>query len=196
MYRVGITGGIGSGKSIICNIFKSLGIPVFTADIEASILINSDEKIAKQLIAKFGKDIYIYEGMINRKKLATVMFQDTKAMEFVNTIVHPSVMKEYNNWCKKQCTPYIIFETAILFESGISKSVDTIIAVSSPLPLRLNRIMKRDKITEHEIMARVNNQMADEEKQKRSQHIIYNDEQQLVIPQVIRLHNLFLTNKQ
>lgn len=194
MYRVCVTGGIGSGKSVVCRFFKSLGLPVFTADIEANSVINTDGEVACRLTEKFGKDIYLYEGLIDRQKLASLMFGDKAALQFVNSVVHPVVMKKYNVWCMEQISPYLIFETAILFESGIRSCVDTVAAVSSPLQLRIQRTMARDRITEEEVMRKIKSQMDETEKQRLSDHVIINDDKQLLIPQVLKLHQLFLEN--
>ena len=192
MYIIGLTGGIGSGKTIISKIFKNLGIAVYNSDIEAKKLMNSDFDIINKLKMVFGYDIYNEKNQLNKKKLAELIFNNKDKLNTVNTIVHPAVKKHFNNWVIKQTTPYVIKETAILFESGIYKDVNKIITVTAPLKLRIKRISERDNISEDDIMQRINKQTDDNFKIHNSDFIINNNEFELTIPQIFKIHNKIL----
>ena len=190
MLKVGITGGIGCGKTTVCRVFELLGVPVYKADDEAKNILDSDADVKKNILKAFGNDVFTETGIINRKKLASLVFNDKVKLEELNSIVHPAVRDHFANWLKKYPTQkYILKEAAILFESGAYKLVDKVIAVIAPEELKINRAMQRDKIAREQVIQRMSNQMKDEEIIKRSQFIIHNDEQQLLIPQIISLHN-------
>lgn len=187
MIKVGITGGIGSGKSTVCKVFQMLGVPVYDSDTEAKNLLNEDA-IKDQIVAVFGKDVLNSLGGIDRKELAKHSFSDKVKLEQLNAIVHPAVGKHFEDWCKKQeGASYILKEAAILFESGANKQVDKVIMVAAPLELKRFRAMLRDGISEDEFEKRRKNQWEDERKEKLSDFIIHNDEQQFLIPQVVEL---------
>ncbi len=190
MKKIGITGGIGSGKTYISNIFKSLGIPLFNSDIEAKILMNSSKKLISQIKKEFGEDIYTNENF-NKEKLSSIVFSNSDKLQKLNSLVHPIVKEEFNNWCKKQTSPYVIKEAAILFESKSHLGLDAVICVSAPLELRIKRLFKRDNSSEMEIKKRIDNQISQDEKAKLSDYIIVNDEKELLLPQIIKLHKLF-----
>jgi|WetSurMetagenome_2_1015567.scaffolds.fasta_scaffold10745_4 dephospho-CoA kinase len=191
MMKIGVTGGVGSGKSLICNIFNHLGIPVFNADDEARILSDSNAEIKAALIALFGKEIY-QQQRLNRPLLAEIIFTNQDALEQVNQIIHPRVAISFSNWCQQQSGHlYVIQESAILIESRASRSFDNIITVSSPLNLRIQRVMQRKNMTLDKIKAIMNNQISEEEKIKQSDYTIVNDESILVMPQVLHLHQIF-----
>ncbi|MBI5220059.1 MAG: dephospho-CoA kinase [Bacteroidia bacterium] len=192
MIKAGITGGIGSGKSVVCNIFSKIGVPVFSADAEAKAVINTDTGVVQELINNLGSDIYYFSGEINRKKLASMIFNNPDILSLVNSIVHPVVMNKYRLWVAEQNSKYGILEAAILFESGAYYELDKIITVYAPEELRIKRIMNRDYVGKEEVLARMNSQMPEEEKLQKAEYIIYNDEQQLVIPQILKLHDMFL----
>ena len=186
MIRVGITGGIGSGKSTVCSVFELLGVPVYYADAEAKLILNENEEVKANVIAAFGVEILNTFGAIDRKKLAKISFSDKAKLELLNKIIHPAVGKHFEDWCgKHKNEKYILKEAAILFESGAFKHVEKIIAVTAPLELKRLRVMLRDGISEEEFEKRRVNQWADEEKVKRSDFVVRNDEMDLVIPQVI-----------
>ncbi len=187
MNIVGLTGGIGSGKTIVAEVFKKLGIPVYNSDTEAKKLMNSDTDIISKLKMIFGYEIY-ENNILNRRKLAEIIFNNKNKLNTVNSIVHPAVKKHFNIWIKKQTSPYIIKETAILFEAGINKDVKKIISVISPKKIRINRITARDNTSKKDIIQRINNQSTDEYKIKRSDFIIYNDEKKLILPQILDIH--------
>ncbi len=192
MFIVGLTGGIGSGKTTVSEVFKNLGISVYNSDFEAKKIMNTDEDLINKLKIIFGFDIYDSDNQLNRKKLADLIFNNKNKLNTVNRIVHPAVKKHFQNWINKQNSPYIIKETAILFESGIYKEVDKIITVVSPLNTRINRIKKRDNLNEKEIKERINNQTDDEYKIKNSDFIITNNNISLILPQILSIHKKLL----
>ena len=192
MKKIGLTGGIGSGKSTVAKIFETLKIPVYYSDYWAKELINSNSVIIEALTQKYGNDIYL-NGKINKEKFASIIFSDKKELEFVNSIVHPEVKKHFDAWCNEQSqhqAGYIIKEAAILFESGAYKQVDKIITVSANIPVRVSRVVQRDKIPEELVYKKIKNQMTDEEKIKRSDFVIYNNPEDLLIPQVLKIHKV------
>jgi dephospho-CoA kinase len=191
MLKIGLTGGIGSGKSTIARIFELLGIPVYYADEASKRLYHTSDELKASLKKQFGDDIYSGQEL-NRQKLAEIVFADSRQLEVLNQLVHPPTIKDANEWMQKQSALYIIKEAALLFESGSAKDLDYIIGVSAPIELRIDRVMKRDDTSREQILNRMNKQMDEEEKMKRCDFIINNDEQELVIPQVIELHNKIL----
>ncbi len=194
MLKIGITGGIGSGKSTICKIFAALKIPVYNADVAAAVITHRSSEVKTQLISAFGEDIY-EDGYLNRKKLAGIIFQDKRELEKVNSIIHPAVRNDYEKWAiSNQSTPYTLKEAAILFESGAYRQVDKVITVFAPIDLRIKRVILRENISETEVLKRINSQMPEEEKLQKSDFIIYNDETQSVILQVLKIHNILINN--
>ena len=185
--KIGITGGIGSGKSTVCQIFKILGIPVFEADLVAKTVINSNTEIKESLISLFGREIYGSDNRINRKMLANLIFNDDKLLEQVNRLVHPVVRKEFINWMKTQDSEYIIHEAAILLESGFYKMMDCTILVSAPEELRIDRVCKKENITPEMVRKRMAKQWADEEKRKLTNLEIVNDNKKLIVPQILEI---------
>jgi len=191
MLKVGITGGIGSGKSLVCEIFKQLGIAVYHADTESKQLVNTDTEIRTKLIAQFGEQIYAQNNEIARKQLAALIFNDKQALNIVNSIVHPVVVQHFEQWIlNHQNEKYILKEAAILFESDTYKNMDKIITVCSPLEIRIKRVMERDNTNRETILKRIENQLSDEDKIAQSDFVITNDEKQLIIPQVIEIHKI------
>lgn len=185
--KVGITGGIGSGKSIICDIFKLLKAPIFEADVVAKHLIDTNDEIKNGLIDLFGNDIYTENGTINRLKLAGIIFNDDIQLEKVNSLIHPEVRAEFHKWAEQQTSPYVIHEAAILFESGFYKIMDLTILVSAPEEVRIKRVIKRDGASEAQVRERIKKQWTDEKKKKLANFEIKNDNQELVIPQIINI---------
>ena len=192
MKKIGITGGIGSGKTYVASVFQSLGIPIFYADIKSKKLMTSSEKLIKLLKEEFGNDIY-KDSDLNKEKLASIVFSNSNKLQKLNSLVHPIVKEEFNNWCKEQTSPYVIKEAAILFESNSYLGLDAVICVSAPLELRKTRLLKRDNYTEKEINNRIENQISQKEKEKRSDYIIVNDEKDLLLPQIIKIHKELLS---
>ena len=187
MKIIGLTGGIGSGKTLISKVFISLDIPVYNSDIEAKLLMNSDLQIVAELKQKFGDDLY-NKNELDRKKLAEFIFNDINNLAFVNSVVHPAVKLHFNKWTEKQNSEYVIKETAILFESGTYKDVTLIITVIAPEDIRINRIISRDQLNKEEIKTRMANQISDSERINQSDFIIINDNKQLIVPQVLKIH--------
>ena len=155
--KVGITGGIGSGKSTVCKVFSLLGVPVFEADHEAKQLMDSDDRIRKGLIDLFGKSVYTENGRVDRKKLASIIFNDDIQLQKVNELVHPIVRSEFIKWSENQSVPYIVHEAAILFESGFYKLMDFTILVSAPEAERIARVTKRDGNLPEQVRNRMQN---------------------------------------
>lgn len=192
MIKVGLTGGIGSGKTTIARIFETLGIPVYYADDATKNLMNTNENLKTAIINSFGEDSY-KNNELDRKYLAAIVFNDKQKLELLNSLTHPVTIKDAADWMGRQTSPYIIKEAALLFESGAAENLDYVIGVHSPQHTRIKRVMERDGLPMEEIMKRINRQMDEEMKMKRCHFIISNNEQQLVIPQVLELHNKFVT---
>ena len=190
MKKIGITGGIGSGKTYVSEVFSSLGIPVFNADVESKRLMSSSDKLISLVKDSFGNDIYT-NGVLDKKKLASIVFSDKEKLENLNNIVHPIVKQEFIDWCKKQNSSYVIKEAAILFESSSDKGLDAVICVSAPLNIRIDRAVKRDGSSEKEMKNRIENQISQEEKENLSDYIIVNDGVQSLLPQILKIHQLF-----
>ncbi len=191
MLKVGITGGIGSGKTSACLIFKTLGIPVYDADTRAKELMNTDPELKTTLEGYFGKDIY-ENGMLDRKKLSAIIFNDRDALEKVNGSVHPAVECDFKQWCIRQTAPYIMEEAAIIFESGIAQRFGKVILVTAPIELRIKRVCDRDHASPEAVRARINNQWPDEKKMALADYVIYNDDMRLMTLQVMDIHRKLL----
>ena len=185
--KIGITGNIGSGKSTVCRVFETLGIPVYYADAMAKKLINSDSEIMSAYRRIFGNGIYI-EGQLDRKQVADLIFEDKTLLAEIENIVHPAVYKDFEQWSEKQKSPIVMHEAAILFESGGDKFVDKVIFVSASENLRIERVMKRDGLSEDEIRNRIKNQWSEERKIPMSHYVIKCDECTPVIPQVLEVY--------
>jgi dephospho-CoA kinase len=190
--RIGITGGIGSGKSMVAGIFKVLGIPVFDADSAAKEVMQTDKGLQSAIIEKFGNAVYP-GGTLNRKYLANIVFNDPFQLELLNSLVHPFAIAAAEEWAAKQNTPYTVKEAALFFEAGSAIGFDYMIGVYAPQHLRIKRAMDRDGITRDEVLARMNRQIQEEIKMRLCDFVIVNDDQHLLIPQVIKLHEQFLT---
>lgn len=191
MLHIGLTGGIGSGKSTIAKVFETLGIPVYYADDASKKLMNEDIELKKQIIRYFGEASYT-DNQLNRSYIASVVFADKTKLELLNSLVHPATIRDAKRWMKEQNTPYAIKEAALIFESGSAEGLDYIIGVFAPQALRIKRTMDRDNVTKEAVIKRMQNQVDETMKMRLCDFVIYNDEQQLVIPQVLKLHELFL----
>jgi dephospho-CoA kinase len=188
MKKVGLTGGIGSGKTIVAKVFNELGVPVYEADKHAKRLMNESPAIKEKMQAAFGQGIYDENGL-KRAELARIVFQDHEKLETLNHIVHPAVHEDFHQWCRdKEYLPYVIEEAAILFESGGHEFMDEVIMVHAPVKIRVKRVMERDKLSREEVLQRMKNQMPDEKKKKMAGITIYNDEKMLVLPQVLSIN--------
>lgn len=191
MLKIGLTGGIGSGKTIVSQIFSVLGIPVFYADNVAKAIMNEDENLKQNIIDLFGKDAY-KENTLNRKYIADIVFNDAFKLEQLNALVHPVTIAAADKWMDEQTTTYIIKEAALMFESPAAAHLDYVIGVYAPQHLRFQRVMHRDNIKREDVLARMNNQIDEEIKMKLCDFVIVNDEKQAVLPQVLMLHEKFL----
>lgn len=191
MLKIGLTGGIGSGKSTVAGIFEVLGIPVFNADEQARALMEQDDEVRTALEARFGSAIYP-EGKLDRKALATIIFNDPPALAAGNSIVHPAVRKAFTIWAAEQTAAYVIMEAALMAENDGYKAFDRVITVSCPEPERIRRVMKRDGVEEEAVVARIRNQASEEERSRIAQHVIHNAGEELVIPQVLAIHTELL----
>lgn len=194
MLKVGITGGIGSGKSTVCKFFEILGIPVFTADTEAKAIMNSSPVIRSKLISTFGEDIYLPNQTLDRKKLAQLIFTSPALLEKVNSIVHPEVRKYFMQWVAEQTSPYVVYEAAILFESRFYRMMDFNILVTAPEEERTKRVMARENTTIEDVRIRISKQWPDNKKIKLADCILNNNNEELIIPQLIELDKKFRTH--
>tara|TARA_R110000868_G_scaffold183737_4_gene425029 strand:+ start:101 stop:688 length:588 start_codon:yes stop_codon:yes gene_type:complete len=192
MLQIGITGGIGSGKSTVCKIFQSLGIPVYDADSSAKKLMQENSQLVDAIKSEFGNDSYLTSGAINRDYLAKVAFTDPVKVKRLNALVHPVVADDYSKWVSDQTAVYVVKEAALLIESGSYLQLDRLIVVTAPTQLRIDRIKSRDSFrSEQEIEAIIANQLSDEERESKADFILKNDESELLIEQVLALDKQF-----
>lgn len=197
MLRVGITGGIGSGKTTVCKIFQALGISVFDADRSAKRLMAEDAVLKNQLIDHFGDDTFGADGALNRTYLAQRVFNNEEDLNQLNQLVHPFVLTDYENWLLQiPKAPYSIREAAIMLESGTYKDLDVIILIDAPDELRIKRVIQRDKRSETEVQSIISRQWPMEKKRKFASFIIQNNEKQFLIPQVLHLHELLISQSE
>jgi dephospho-CoA kinase len=192
-HLVGITGGIGSGKSTVAKIFSVLGIPVYFADDRAKWLMSHNSELKKSIEDNFGQESFSLSGELNRNYLAKNVFADEAKVKIINGLVHPAVKKDFEFWAAAQNSPYVLKEAALLFETGSNKELDKVINVSSPLKIRVNRILMRDPHRdEQQINDIINKQLPDEEKNSRADYVIKNTDNKLLIPQVLAIHQELL----
>lgn len=191
MYKIGITGGIGSGKSTVCRMFCEHGIAVYDSDSRAKKLMQESGAIRQQLIEVFGEECYNAEGL-NRPYLARCVFGDKDALQRLNSIVHPAVRTDFRRWAEEQQSAYVIMESAILFEAGFETEVDTTLAVLAPKPMRLERTMQRDGVTREEVEQRMEHQMSDEELHSKARRTLVNLRKDYLESDVEQLHKMFL----
>jgi dephospho-CoA kinase len=193
MLRIGITGCIGSGKSTVARIFEHLNIPVYNADLRAKQLMTESPAIRQGLLHLFGTEAYLPSGELNRTNISQQVFAKREMLEKLNALVHPVVIKDFDDWSAAQTgAPYVMKEAALMFESDSYKQLDAVITVASPENLRIERTMNRDGLDKESVLARMRNQMTEEEKVTRSQYVIYNNEHDAVIPQALALHKRFM----
>ena len=188
MLRIGLTGGIGSGKSTIAGIFQSLGIPIYSSDIEAKRLMQADAAIRAQIEKVFGVESYP-DGKPDFRYLASIVFNDPPALEKLNSIIHPATIADAKKWMTKQQAPYVLKESALLFESGAAEGLDLVIGIYAPQALRIQRVMKREPISREAVLARMKRQINEEIKRRLCDRVLINDEQQPLLQQVLSLHN-------
>ncbi|MFL5809512.1 MAG: dephospho-CoA kinase [Flavisolibacter sp.] len=191
MLKIGLTGGIGSGKTTVAKIFELLNVPVYYADDASKRLYHTDYDLIQNIKKHFGEDVYNNE-QLNRSKLAAIVFNDPKKLELLNQLVHPPTIRDAREWMASQTTPYAIKEAALLFESGSAEGLDYVIGVRAPSHLRIKRAMDRDQLSKDQVLSRANRQINEEIKMRLCDFIIENNEQELVIPQVLELHRMLL----
>ena len=192
MITVGVTGGIGSGKTTVCRLFEKMDIPVYYADIEAKKLMNSDRQLKRKIKELLGKDAYYRNGRLNRKKVASIVFNDKEKLEKLNAIVHPAVEAHGKAWFGKQKTKYAIKEAALLVENGSYKRLDYLIVVTAPVEMRIKRVVRRDKSSYNDVKLRIENQLPEIQKKKVADFIIDNSGEVSLISQVWRIHRTLM----
>ncbi len=191
-YQVGVTGGIGSGKTLVCNVLEKLGVPVYRADPEARRLMEEDAELVGQIVELFGEEAYI-GGALNRSYLAGRVFGDREQLSRLNGVVHPAVRRDYHRWLVQQNgAPYVVEEAAILFESGAFRFMDLVVMVYAPEALRIKRVMIRDGVKEEEVRKRMAHQMAEEEKRSKADLVILNDEKGRLLSRILDVHQQIL----
>ena len=187
MLRLGITGGIGSGKSVVCPVFQTLGIPVFNADDAAKWLMENDAELVDSIKNLLGDDVYD-NGHLNRTKISSIVFADKNKLLELNQIVHPATRQYAKTWFESQTAPYTIKEAALFFESGTNNDVDIMLGVCAPEEIRISRTMKRSSLSREQVLAIISKQMDEQEKMNRCHYIICNDDIVPIIPQVLHIH--------
>jgi dephospho-CoA kinase len=189
--KLGITGGIGSGKTSVCRVFGVLGIPVFSADPAAKYIMENDPGIREKINFIAGKDLFP-GGILDRMGLASLIFNNNTLLEKVNSLIHPIVFDHFISWEKSQLAPYVILEAAILIESGGSRLVDRIATVITPVEERVERVIHRNRLTREQVFERIKNQIDDETRIKLSDYVIYNSEKDMIIPAILKIHGEIL----
>lgn len=189
--KVGLTGGIGSGKTTVARIFEVLGIPVYYADDAARRIMNEDEALKEQILRIFGAASYI-DGKLNREYLASIVFKDKKKLALLNGLVHPATIRNSIQWMKDQTSAYAIREAALIFETGVQGQLDYVIGVSAPVEIRIERAMRRDNLTRQQVLERMDRQINETIKMRLCDFVIVNDNTTPVIPQVLELHERLL----
>jgi len=190
--NIGITGGIGTGKSFVARIFKTLGIPFYDADSEAKTIMNTSDSLKQALISTFGAETYLENGALNRKWLAAEVFNNNDKLKLLNSLVHPVVIEAGKNWAEQQTAVYTLKEAALLFESQSYKLLDATILVTAPLELRIARVMDRDKVSREEVMRRIEKQMPEADKLKLADFVIINDGITPLLPQIEKIHSTII----
>lgn len=194
MLKIGITGNIGSGKTTVSRVFELLGTPVFYADDEAKKVMTTDAELIAGIKQTFGTEAYFANGLLNRQYIAGIVFNNQNELQKLNSLVHPAVFRAFDNWALQNSNaPYVLKEAAVLFESGSYKDCDYTIIVTAPTPMRIARVMQRDGISQADAESRNAKQMPEAEKQQLASFVLCNDNSQLLIPQVLALHEQFLT---
>ena len=192
MLRIGLTGGIGSGKSTVARVFETLGIPVYDADHAAKNLMNNDPELKAAIIELFGEESY-HHNKLNRAFIAGIVFNNPEKLARLNALTHPRTIADAENWLAAQHAPYAIKEAALLFESGADKHLDYIIGVTAPEETRIKRVAERDHLDPEDVRKRIRNQMNEEEKMKRCDFVLQNDEKDMLLPKVLELHKFFMS---
>jgi dephospho-CoA kinase len=188
MIRVGLTGGIGSGKTTVAKVFQTVGIPVYFSDTKGKYLMSHSAEIKTKLIKIFGQQAILSDNSSNRQFLANEVFTNQDKLKILNSIVHPVVMDDFEKWASEQQSPYVINESAILFESGIYKQLDKNIVVMADKQIRIERTIRRDKISKQQVLERIHNQTDDETRKKLADFFISNNNNDMIINQVLKIH--------
>tara|TARA_B100000809_G_scaffold263627_1_gene317336 strand:+ start:20315 stop:20899 length:585 start_codon:yes stop_codon:yes gene_type:complete len=191
MIIVGLTGGIGSGKSTVLELFKKQKTPVYISDVEAKKIMHSSKEVVEKVIGLFGAEAYV-KGELNRGFIADIVFNNKEKLQILNGIVHPAVHKDFQNFISEQDAPYLVYESAVLFENKNEKICDVIVLVTAPIALRIERVMERDNTTVDQVEARIKNQLSDDEKILKSDYVISNIELETTTQEVLRIHQLLL----
>jgi dephospho-CoA kinase len=189
--KLGVTGGIGSGKTSVCRVFEILGIPVFSADQEARKIMDTDPVIGEMVENAAGSSVY-ENGILKREALAKLIFNNSEILAKINSIIHPVVFQKFIEWATLQNSPYVILEAAILFESGASSLVDKTLTVIAPAEERIARVMRRNMLTREQVLERIRNQSPDDDKMRQSDFVVNNSERDMIIPGILKIHNLLL----
>ena len=195
MYKIGVTGGIGSGKSTVCELLRDRGVAVYDSDSRAKQLMAESEALREQLIAAFGAECYNAEGL-DRAFLASKVFGNEVALQQLNSIVHPAVRADFQTWAEQQQSPYVVLESAILFEAGFETEVDATLAVMAPMPMRLERTMARDGVDKESVMRRMEHQLSDDELHSRATRTIVNINREYLEGDIEQLHKIFVYESQ
>lgn len=195
MYKIGVTGGIGSGKSTVCELLRYRGVAVYDSDSRAKQLMAESEALREQLIAAFGAECYNAEGL-DRAFLASKVFGNEEALQQLNSIVHPAVRADFQAWAEQQSSPYVVLESAILFEAGFETEVDATLAVMAPMPMRLERTMARDGVDKESVMRRMEHQLSDDELHRRASRTIVNINREYLEGDIEQLHKIFVYESQ
>ncbi|MDF1560699.1 MAG: dephospho-CoA kinase [Bacteroidales bacterium] len=186
--RLGVTGGIGSGKTTVCRIFRVLGVPVFVADVVAREIMEDDSSLRKEINAITGRDLYV-TGSLDRKELARIIFNSPDMLQKVNAAIHPAVLKLFDGWADSSEAPYVIMESAILFEARADTHVDRVLTLSVPVEERIARVMGRNDLSREQVIERIKNQMEDAEREEQSYYIINNSDNEMIIPEILKIHD-------
>lgn len=191
--KVGITGGIGSGKSTVARVFQVLGIPIYSADDRAKWLMANDPTLRNDILSAFGNKSYLSSGELNRPFLAETVFSDSEKITQINGLVHPAVARDFDSWVKLQNTKYVLKEAALIFETGGESKLDAVINVSAPLKIRMARVLTRDMHrSEQQVNQIINQQLPDSIKNEKADYVIKNGPNKLIIPQILEVHESLL----
>lgn len=191
MLKVAITGGIGSGKSLVCQVFKTLGIPIFNADDTSNQLVENNLELKASIIELFGKEAYI-NGNYNRKFIGNIVFSNPEKLQLLNDLIHPLAIQAAKQWFEEQHAPYAIKEAAILFESNAQQDIDIVIGITAPEAVRIERVMQRTGYNKEEVIKRIALQMPEEEKMAKCDYVIQNDNKTAILPQLLRIHEALM----
>jgi dephospho-CoA kinase len=191
LLKIGITGSIGSGKTTACKIFETLGVPVYYADDRGKYLLEHNAGVKAALIEAFGPDLFNESGQLKRSELAEIVFNNPAKLKILENIVHPAVQQDFLVWAAEQNAPYLLKEAALLLEAGTVKDLDKLITVTAPEQIRISRIKVRDRLSSEQILARMERQWPDAQKIAAADYVLYNDDRQLLLPQVLKLHKIF-----